>query len=186
MSLDKVIEKIRSTGEAEAQSIRDQAEAERESILAEARKAAEAQKKERMAAAEAARERIMTQELARAELQSKKIALAAEKEVLDLVLKTARERIAASPRREELVIALLRAHREEASSGRILSSPEDAGAVRASGFAPAGTIDCLGGVVIESADGSRREDLRFETILDEVWRDSVREVADILWREERT
>jgi V/A-type H+-transporting ATPase subunit E len=44
-----------------------------------------------------------------------------------------------------------------------------------------GTIECVGGVVIESADGSRRIDLRFETILADIWRDSIKEVAEVLW-----
>ncbi|MGQ0796359.1 MAG: hypothetical protein ACT4OI_00620 [Methanobacteriota archaeon] len=45
----------------------------------------------------------------------------------------------------------------------------------------AGTIECAGGLLIESADGTRRVDLRFESLLRDVWHDSVKEVAEILW-----
>ena len=49
------------------------------------------------------------------------------------------------------------------------------------GKAYAGHVDATGGLVIESADGCRRVDLRYESILRDVWNDSVREVAEILW-----
>src|SRR6266571_992575 len=49
----------------------------------------------------------------------------------------------------------------------------------------AGTIECAGGVVIESADGTRRIDLRYESILRDVWDDAVKEVADTLWPPEQ-
>ena len=42
-------------------------------------------------------------------------------------------------------------------------------------------MDCLGGVVIESADGTSRLDLTYDSILDDVWDDVVREVARTLW-----
>ncbi len=44
-----------------------------------------------------------------------------------------------------------------------------------------GTIECSGGIVVESDDGMRRVDLRFETLLQDIWEDSVREIAEILW-----
>ncbi len=183
MSLDAVIEKIRAAGDAEIDAIRKEGAAERERMLADARKEGAALKADRLAAAESAGERLKTQELAKAELQAKKITLAAQKEILDRVLETARDRLAASPRRAEVIRALLAEYKDETASGRVLAHEEDAAVVRSSGLAPPATLDCLGGLVIESADGSRRVDLRFETILEGVWRDSVRQVADILWRE---
>jgi V/A-type H+-transporting ATPase subunit E len=44
-----------------------------------------------------------------------------------------------------------------------------------------GTIDCLGGVVIESADGTTRLDLTFDSLLHDLWDDVVKEVATTLW-----
>ena len=68
------------------------------------------------------------------------------------------------------------------SGGRVSCSSKDEALVRqVVGRAFAGTIQAAGGVIIESADGTRRVDLRYESILRDVWNDSVREVAEILW-----
>ena len=83
---------------------------------------------------------------------------------------------------EGLVQSLLRAHEEEWRNGKVYCNVRDADTVRSIvGKNFGGTIECVGGVVIESADGSRRIDLRFETILADIWRDSIKEVAEVLW-----
>ena len=81
-----------------------------------------------------------------------------------------------------LLRSLLEANRTEWQAGRVFCNAKDAEVVRSivgSNFG--GTIDCIGGVVIESNDGTRKTDLLFETILSDVWRDSIKEVADALW-----
>jgi len=35
--------------------------------------------------------------------------------------------------------------------------------------------------VIESDDGTRRIDLRYESLLQDIWEDSVKGLADLLW-----
>ncbi len=49
------------------------------------------------------------------------------------------------------------------------------------GPAFAGTVDRLGGIVIESADGRTRLDLTYDSILDDLWQDLLKEVAQTLW-----
>lgn len=44
-------------------------------------------------------------------------------------------------------------------------------------------LDCIGGFVIESEDGSRRIDLTYDTFLEDLWEDTVKEVANVLWGE---
>ncbi|MEK6911897.1 MAG: V-type ATP synthase subunit E, partial [Candidatus Thermoplasmatota archaeon] len=88
MGLERVVEEILSLGRAEAEEIRKAAQAERERMLQDTR--AEGAKlrlqREQEAGADAERHRI--QDLARAELESKKIVLAAQKELLDRVYAT--------------------------------------------------------------------------------------------------
>jgi len=90
--------------------------------------------------------------------------------------------LASLPDRDVIVRALLTENAADWRAGKVWASPRDADTVRAiTGPNFAGTTECVGGVVIESADGTRRNDLRFEALFEEVWRDSVREVAEILW-----
>jgi V/A-type H+/Na+-transporting ATPase subunit E len=182
MGLEQVIEDVLSQGRSEAEEIRRATEAERQRILADARAqgAKLLAQREEEAREAAARARIQT--LARAELESKKVVLAAQKELLDQVYAAVLERLPGLGEREDLLRSLLQGHAEQWRDGKVYSNARDSEAVRSIvGPRFAGTIDCVGGVVIESVDGSRRTDLRFETLLADVWRDSIKEVAEVLW-----
>ena len=40
---------------------------------------------------------------------------------------------------------------------------------------------CLGGVVVDSADSRVRVNNTFDSVLDDVWEDSLKDVSDILF-----
>jgi len=182
MGLESVIEEILARGRAEADAIRKSADAEHQRLLEEARGEGAKLLVAREQEAKVAAERARIQDLARAELESKRTVLAAQKEVLDEVYAAALQKLSTLPDRDGILRALLTANASEWRTGKVYASPRDADSVRAIvGPNFAGTIDSVGGVVIESADGSRKTDLRFETLFAEVWRDSIREVAEILW-----
>lgn len=183
MSLDSVVQVILDKGKAEADEILAQARAEREQVLSEVRSEAAKSLADGENRARQAAERKRVQELARAELEARKIALAAQKEVLDDVYERTLARLSALKENPDLLRALLRANQSEwKAGGKVYSASKDESTVKAAvGSAYAGHVDCSGGVVIESADGTRRIDLRYESILRDVWEDSVREVAEILW-----
>jgi len=182
VSLETVVEAILKDGEAEAQAILSEARAERERMLGEARSEgaklmAEAEERGRAAA-----ERRRVQALARAELEARKIVLAQQREALDRVYRGTLERLGSLPDHAEFLRGVLKANEAEWRGGKVYANARDEPVVRKiAGSAFAGTIDCAGGVVIESADGSRRIDLRYESILRDVWDDAVKEVADTLW-----
>jgi len=182
MGLETVIDEILARGREEADAIRESAKAERARLLQEAREEGAKLLIAKEQEARLAAERARIQDLARAELESKRTILAAQKQVLDEVYSRALERLAALPDRDAIVRALLNANASEWRAGKVYASPRDADTVRAIvGPNYAGTTEALGGVVIESTDGTRRTDLRFETLFADVWRDSIREVAEILW-----
>src|SRR2546427_9981693 len=83
MTLESAVEAILEQGKAEANRVLEEARNERQRMLSEARaEAAEALgETEKAARVEADRKRV--QELARAELESRKTVLAAQKEALD-------------------------------------------------------------------------------------------------------
>jgi V/A-type H+-transporting ATPase subunit E len=182
MGLETVIEDVLARGRSEAEEIRRATLAERERILQDARTEGAKLLAQRELEAKQATERARIQALARAELESKKIVLSAQKELLDQVYAAVLEKLPRLAEGEGLLRSLLQAHAEEWRNGKVSSNARDAEAVKAIvGKNFGGTVECVGGVVIDSADGSRRIDLRFETLLADIWRDSIKEVAEVLW-----
>jgi len=182
MGLERVVEEILSRGSGEAEEIRRATLAEREKILQESRAEGAKLLERREQEGKVAAERVRVQALARAELESKKIVLSAQKELLDEVYAKVLDRLGRMEESRDWLRALLQANAAEWRNGKVYCSSRDAETVRSIvGANFGGTIDCVGGVLIESADGSHRTDLRFETLLADVWRDSIREVAEVLW-----
>ncbi len=184
MSLDRVIEGILQRGQRESQEITESANQEVERMLSDVRSKGEELLKERERQAEEQASREMLRETARAELESKKIALQAQKEVLDEVLVRTKQRLKDLRSREDLLKILVERHRKEIADGFVLCNQADLpllkkltdGEVR-------GDIECVGGFIVESKDGSRRIDLTYEAFLEDIWEDLIREVADLFWKE---
>ena len=182
MGLEAVIEDVLAQGRSEAEEIRRATMAERERILRDAREEGVRLLSSREEEAAQAAERLRIQALARAELESKKIVLSAQRELLDLVYSTVLEKLPRMRESEGLLRSLLQVHAEDWRNGKVYCNERDADAVRSIvGKNFGGRIESVGGVVIDSADGSRRIDLRFETLLADIWRDSIKEVAEVLW-----
>ncbi len=183
MTLDSVIQAIQAKGKAEVDAILAEAQAERERSLVEVRAESDKALAEAEVRADGAADRKRVQDLARAELEARKLVLAAQKEVLDDVYQRALARLGNLKENPEFLRLLLKANEAEwRGGGKVYSSARDEAAVKGLvGKAYAGHMDATGGLIIESADGSRRVDLRYESILRDVWNDSVREVAEVLW-----
>ena len=182
VGLEVVLQGILDQGQREAQAIVEAARKEREQVLGRARAEVAAVVAQREREAKEAVERRRVQDLARAELEAKRTVLNGQKELLDQVNRSALDTLRTLADREALLGALLAGHAADWRAGRVYCNEEDHNAVRrVVGAAYGGTIDCAGGVVIESNDGRRRIDLRFEVILQDVWDDAVKEVAQALW-----
>lgn len=182
MGLETVIQELLTEGRSEAEDIRRATLAEREKILADVRAEGAKLLERREREANEAAERLRVQAVARAELESKKVVLSAQKELLDEVYAKVLDKLRTVPEGREWLQALLQRSEAEWRNGKVYSNASDEATVRSivrENFG--GTIDCAGGIVIESSDGSHRTDLRFETLLADVWRDSIREVAEALW-----
>lgn len=184
MSLERVIEAILQRGQVEAQEILDSARQEREGTLSEVATKGEDlfREREQQAKEQTAREKL--REIARAELGSKKTALQAQKEVLDDIIDRAKRRLRERPPSEDLLKNLVDAHQEELAGGFVLCNGTDLSILRKLVKCEVrDELDCIGGFVIESEDGSRRIDLTYDTFLEDLWEDTVKEVANVLWGE---
>jgi len=181
MGLEQVIEGIKRQGQQEASAIVDAARAEAKSLLDEARSRAAATKASREAVLKTEAESLRRRELAAAELEAKKRRLLAEREVLQKVRAEVEARIAKLPiaERERHLRTLY--DRANVPNGRVYVREEDRPLAQRMGLPVVGTFQGLGGILVESADGSTTEDLRYENLLDDAWQGSLHEVAEYLF-----
>lgn len=182
MGLEKVVEEVLASGRERRDGILAEADEEAGRLIEAARAEVDAYRAERQSETWARIKRMREQELQSAELELRRAELAMHRELLDRVEAEARDRLAALPRSraEPLLRSLLARH--AMPDGKVLSSPKDEPLVRAlTSQRYAGHVGCIGGVVLESADGTVREDRTFETILRERTEASLPAIAGALF-----
>ncbi|MFQ6106880.1 MAG: V-type ATP synthase subunit E family protein [Thermoplasmata archaeon] len=182
MGLESIVKGILEAGTRESQEIVSEGKKEAEEMIKEAKRKGSEEMKNRVEEAELLGEKKRVQDLARAELEVKRIVLEAQREILDRVHEMALERLKTLASNDTILRHLLRTHSTDVSTGRVYSSERDRTTVQAIvGPNYAGTKPILGGIVIESMDGTSTEDLTYETLMQRIWEESVREVAEVLW-----
>lgn len=180
MALEKVVENIREEGRKAAAAKVDAARREAAEILADAEKQAASIREKRSRELALAAEQIQRRELAAAELEAKKIRLNAEKEMLAKTREAILDRLSKLPVDQRVNHLKALAQRSTIAGGRVLVAERDADAARKAGLDVAGTVKALGGVVVLSPDGATREDLTYETLVEDVWTSSLNVVAETL------
>ena len=193
MTLDTVVEDIREQARARAEEIREEADAEAEEILAEADAEAEEIRAEILDDAERQIEQEREQRMSSAKLEAKQSRLEARRDILQDVRDDVEEEIATLPdeEREELTRALLDAAAAEIDDGasvEVYGRANDQELLESllteyDGFEFAGEFDCLGGVVVESTESRVRIKNTFDSIIEEVWEDNLREISDKLFEQ---
>lgn len=181
MGLEHVRENILAEARAAAEQELAKAREEHKAIRARAEQRAAEVRTARQHQLDAAVQQLKRREVALAELEAKKLRLRAEKDVLARVRAAALERLSKLPpaTNDQYITALIK--RATIQDARIFARAEDKAIVERLGLKYAGPAEGHGGVIIESADGSEREDLRYDLLLDEAWRDALGEVAGRLF-----
>ncbi len=191
MSLDTVVEDIRDEAHARAEEIRADGEERAEEIEAEA----EAEAAEIVETAEAEVdeevEQLREQRLSSAKLEAKQKRLEARRDVLAQVREDVESRLVAldGETREVLTRELVDAAGTEfegSESVRVYGRADDEELLESiladyPGYAYAGEYDCLGGVVVESEASRVRVNNTFDSVLEDVWEDNLREISDRLF-----
>ncbi|PSP79097.1 V-type ATP synthase subunit E [Halobacteriales archaeon QS_1_68_20] len=193
MSLETVVEDIRDEARARAEEIRQQASQEADEIVAEAEQEADELLAEREQAVENEIAQEREQKLSSAQLEAKQARLEARRDVLQDVRESVEQRIVDidGDEREELTRALLDAATTEfGADERVLvyGRPDDADLLESiltdyDGYELAGERDCLGGVVVESEAGRVRVNNTFDSVLEDVWEDELREISARLFEQ---
>lgn len=192
MSLDTVVEDIRDDARARADEIREEAEQEADELVGAAEADAEEIRDERATEVEATVEQEREQRLSSAKLEAKQSRLAARREVLEAVREAVESELAglSGEDRAELTRALLDAAAaafDDADDVILYGRADDAELLEELAdeydFEYAGEYDCLGGVVAESDQSRVRVNNTFDSVLDDVWEDNLREISDRLFEQ---
>jgi V/A-type H+-transporting ATPase subunit E len=191
MSLDTVAEDIRDEARARAEEIREEGDARATEIVEDAEADAEEILEEREAAVEREIEQQREQAVSSAKLEAKQARLEARRDALEDVREEVESAIAGidGERRRSLTEALLDAAAEEFDEGESVSvygRADDEELLEDllegyDGFGVAGEYDCLGGVVVESEESRVRVNNTFDSILETVWEDNLKELSDRLF-----
>ncbi|KTG29611.1 V-type ATP synthase subunit E [Haloferax profundi] len=187
MSLDNVVEDIRDEARARAEEIKEAGEERADEIRSEAEAEADALVEERKESVEAQIKREREQALSSAKLEAKQARLGARRDVLQRVRSQVEDELAGleGERREELTRTLLDAASvefEDEDEVYVYGRADDADLLEDiladyDGYEVAGERDCLGGVVVEGTNSRVRVNNTFDSVLDTVWEDNLKEVS---------
>lgn len=191
MSLERVVEDITEEANARAAEIRNAAEREAEQIREQAREDAEQLREERLAEAERTIEQEREQKLSSAKLEAKQSRLEARRDTLESVREEVEQTIAGleGEEREMLTRQLLDGVAGEFDDGdtvRVYGRESDRELLESvlteyNGFEYAGSVDCLGGVVVESEASRVRIRNTFDSVLESIWDNNISEMSDRLF-----
>jgi V/A-type H+/Na+-transporting ATPase subunit E len=182
MGLENVVNDILEQAKTEVAAIEAEAQDEAAAITDKAKNEAEKILADSKTEVEANIQRRLKQETSSAQLESKRAALNAKKDVLDSVYQSARKVISSFPpdKNASMLKTILDEHGSEGA--RVYSNARDAKLVRElTDLTFMGEIDCIGGLIIENDDGSIRLDYTFDRILDDVSEQTLKPVSDILF-----
>jgi len=191
MSLETVAEDIRDEARARAEEIREEGEERAEEIIADAEADAEEIREEREAEVEREITQRREQAISSAKLEAKQARLEARRDALEDVREEVETAIADidGERRRSLTATLLDEAAEEFGTNESVSvygRADDQELLEDlleeyDGFSVAGEHDCLGGVVVESEESRVRVNNTFDSILETVWEDNLKELSNRLF-----
>ncbi|MCQ1534357.1 V-type ATP synthase subunit E [Methanosarcina sp. KYL-1] len=182
MGLEIVVKDIQVGAQAEVSRIKAEADAKASEIINEAKEIQKKMLGDSLAKVEEDLQKVHQQVISSANLEVKRITLNKRKELLDKVYNNTVESIKSMPasKNEELLKYVI--DKYEASGARVYSSKDSEETVRKlTKLTYAGNINCIGGIVLESEDGTIRLDFTYDSILKNVYERSLKQISDILY-----
>ncbi|MDQ1274839.1 MAG: V/A-type H+/Na+-transporting ATPase subunit [Euryarchaeota archaeon] len=182
MGLEIVVKDIQEGARAEVSRIKAEGDAKASEIINEAKEMQKKMLGDSLAKAEEDLQSLHQQVISSANLEVKRITLNKRKELLDKVYNQTIEKIKSMPasKKEELLKHIL--NKYEASGARVYSSKDSEQIVRKlTSLTYAGNINCIGGVVLDNEDGTVRLDFTYDSILENVYEHSLKQISDRLY-----
>ena len=186
MTLETLAKDIAASAAADAKAIIKKAKSEAKSILSEAESKAENIRNEASTRAEREATQIAREVVASARQANQKEILIARRKVLDATHNSVREQLAdpGFKGRASMLKSMMAKAGKMAGADYIVRPVEvDRKALDdLSGKRKIGeSVDGLGGFILEAPDGSISYDMRFDTLLETAWNDSLSSVNTILF-----
>lgn len=173
MGLETVLEEILAQGATEERALLASAEAERQKVLDEAEGRADELRSRKLAESQARIEALRREILSASEFESRRKLLVARRELLEDFRTRVLQALSALPKaeNESLLGALAKQARATLPKGVVHARAVDLPLLAKSGYQAGPAIACAGGLQVESPDGTIVLDLRYETLLERLWKD---------------
>ncbi len=187
MPLDGVIQEIYREGEEKVQRIISEAKSEADRIIKEGEEKAKEILEKARRDGEKEAEALRRQELSSVRLEMKRLLLNKQREILEEVFKAVEERVKNIDleTKKRIYTALLKNHAMD--NMVIYSNKDDEDLVKSIiqelglNARYGGNVECLGGFIIESADGEIRINLTFEELLNQLYEQKMSEISKMLF-----
>jgi V/A-type H+-transporting ATPase subunit E len=181
MALDAVVESILATSKDKVAQVSSETDQEVAGILNEARERAAEIKSRKQTEVGHAIEAIERREISSANLEVKREELNVHKDLLEKSRVKLIEKVGNLPKKDNEAMLKKLLEPYDLKDMKVYSNKKDEAFV--SSLAPnfGGNLDVLGGVVVESKDGSLRYDLTYETLAREVFNSKMKEVSKLLF-----
>ena len=186
MTLETLAKDIAASAQADVDTILKEAKAEAKQIIKEAETKASGITEEANSRAEREASQISREVVASARQANQKAILIAKREAMDSTHAAIKEQLAdpGFKGRASMLKSLMSKANKLASADFVIR-PVDVDKKALSdlkGKRKVGqSVDGLGGFILEAADGSVSYDMRFDTMLDSAWADSLSEINKILF-----
>jgi len=182
MGLDKVIENIQKEGKEKITSILQDAEKQAVLILETKQKMINEISLKKKLELEKQINLLKIQEESSVEIEVRKIRLNAEKDILLHTYQECLNTLSSLPHETIISSLLKKVQKELPEAAYIYSSKRDEKIVRSQTKIPyGGSIDTLGGIIVENKEKNLKLDYRYETIAEHVWEHSLKEIAKKLF-----
>lgn len=188
MGLEVVAREIAEEGRKEAAVIEKEGLQQAKAVLEEARDKAQRLLEERRVQAEREAERIRQQERARAEFDAKKKVLVAKRALWERLRRETLAALAALPEadRKRVLRRLLERASQDVPEGSVQVRDADTALVAGqSRHRVEGGLSGVGGLVAEDPAGMVSIDLRFESLLEDLWPQVLKEESRRLFGDQR-
>src|SRR5688500_9431550 len=172
MGLEVVLKQIQTAGQKEESNVLEQAQFERERILADAKKRADEIRQTANARTESRLEALRRELLSAAEFESRRRLLVARRELADDFRHRVLQALGglAAPKNQALLTKLSDRARTELPKGTVNARKADLPALTKTGLKSGRESMGLGGFTVESPDATIILDYRYETLLDNAWK----------------
>lgn len=185
MTLDKVIDEITSKAESDAKALKDGGIREAKEILKKAKDNALDAEKTACDDAKKIAEAMERKEIASAKLACKRIELDAKKEVIGKVFDSLKEKVSKVDERTKKRIyeKILKSASSEMDVKYAYANPRDRSVVKSiSKGVEIIDANIIGGIIFENEEQNVRIDCTFDSVLEEVKEECLKDVSKILFK----